>query len=228
MKKTCRKTKELIMCGISGIFVGQNKNSSRFKAEIERMTSTLEHRGPDSMATWIESDCSVFLGHARLAVLDLTDTGSQPMMSKSGRYVMCFNGEIYNYKELRQKLSQTINSFHPRGSSDSEIAVECFEAWGIEKALKLFNGMFALILWDRRERVLSIARDRFGEKPIYYGNQAGVWFITSELHSLYKSQLFDSRICHQSASYFVKHGYIPRDKSIISGVKKLPPPVIFR
>jgi len=129
----------------------------------------LLHRGPDDRGTWVDAETGIALGHRRLAILDLSPHGHQPMLSHGGRYIIVFNGEIYNYRALRGELEKSGFECAWKGYSDTEVMLAAFQHWGVEKSLERLNGMFAFALWDRRERVLHLARDRFGEKPLYYG-----------------------------------------------------------
>lgn len=159
------------MCGIAGIVdpAGRYSPEER-RGHLMAMTDAVRHRGPDGEGAWLEGP--VALGHRRLAIVDLSPTGAQPMISASGRYVITYNGEIYNHLELRAALSRPGVCW--RGTSDTEVLLAGFEAWGIEGALERCVGMFAFALWDRHEKRLTLARDRFGEKPLYFGWQGGV------------------------------------------------------
>src|SRR5919112_1815338 len=153
------------MCGIAG-FVGGRFDHQGARAVLGRMTGAIAYRGPDSAGAWLDAEHKVALGHRRLAILDLSPAGEQPMTSPGGRYVTVYNGEIYNHLELRERLAGPW-----RGHSDTETLLAAIEAWGVGKALAECAGMFALALWDRQERTLILARDRLGEKPLYYGWQ---------------------------------------------------------
>ena len=171
------------MCGIVGIL-------GRSFDPIDAMTSALSHRGPDAGAVWLDTDGGVALGHRRLSIVDLSEAGAQPMHSPSGRFVLVFNGEIYNHLELRQLLGYTLW----RGHSDTETLLAAIEAWGLEKALSHSVGMFAFALWDTRERYLFLARDRMGEKPLYYGWQGRAFLFASELKALCRHPAFGADI----------------------------------
>ncbi|MEY2478826.1 MAG: hypothetical protein QOG87_4141, partial [Actinomycetota bacterium] len=171
------------MCGIAGVLDTQASTSAD---ELERvashMASTLAHRGPDAAGTWVDVAAGIGLGFRRLAVLDLSETGAQPMVSASGRWVVVFNGEIYNHRQLRTELAAVGVSF--RGSSDTEVLVAAIDRWGVREALDRCNGMFALAAWHRADQRLVLARDRLGEKPLYYGWAAGRFVFASELAAL--------------------------------------------
>ena len=139
------------------------------------MADTLVHRGPDDSGTWVNEEAGVAFGHRRLSIIDTSDAGHQPMVSANGRYVIIYNGEVYNFKELRQQLEQLGHTF--RGHSDTEIMLTSFIQWGVEASVKKFNGMFVFVVWDRRDRLLWLVRDRIGEKPLYYGVQNGTLFF---------------------------------------------------
>jgi asparagine synthase (glutamine-hydrolysing) len=183
------------------------------------MTATLRHRGPDDEGVWAEA--GVGLGSRRLAVVDLTEEGHQPMTSASGRYVLAFNGEIYNHLDLRRELEARGHRF--RGRSDTEVFLEAVERRGIRGALERSNGMFALALWDRRERRLTLARDRLGEKPMYYGRLGGGFAFASELKALRAHPTFEGEIDRDAMAQFLRHKYVPGPRSIYRGIHKLPP-----
>ena len=151
------------MCGIAGFCNGFGD----YKAQIQKMTDQITHRGPDSSGYWMAEDKTVVLGHRRLSILDCSETGAQPMVSHSGRYVIVFNGEIYNHLEIRNDLRKKNVSFI--GNSDTETLIEAFESYGIDSALELIKGMYGLALFDAVTRSLYLIRDRVGEKPLYYG-----------------------------------------------------------
>lgn len=182
------------------------------------------HRGPDDAGVWVDQAAGVALSHRRLAILDLSPAGHQPMTSPSGRYVIVFNGEIYNHLELRESLSGYIW----RGHSDTETLLAAFENWGVETTLKKTVGMFAIALWDREARVLTLARDRLGEKPLYYGWQRGVLLFGSELKALRAHPAFEGEIDRDVLTLFLRHNYVPAPYSIYRGISKLPPGAYFQ
>ncbi|MDI6748790.1 MAG: asparagine synthase (glutamine-hydrolyzing) [Rhodocyclaceae bacterium] len=193
---------------------------------MRRMANTLIHRGPDDVGVWVDADAGIALGHRRLAILDLSPAGHQPMVSTSGRYVIAFNGEIYNHLELRKALSKLgAGGTAPawRGHSDTETLLAAFEAWGIEKTLTRCVGMFALALWDRETRTLTLARDRIGEKPLYYGWVRGALVFGSELKALRAYPGFDNVIERRALALFMRHNYVPAPWSIFENIWKLPP-----
>jgi asparagine synthase (glutamine-hydrolysing) len=210
------------MCGIAG-FVNLRREQSRCELEqlALNMAATLHHRGPDDGGVWADAKWGVGLGHRRLAIQDLSMEGHQPMHSVDGRYVIIFNGEIYNFKELRQNLEQRGCTF--RGHSDTEVMLAAFCEWGIEPAIERFVGMFAFALWDREQGKLHLARDRAGEKPLYYGWSGGAFLFGSELKALRIHPQWHGELDRGSLSLFLRHNYIPAPHSIYRNIFKLPP-----
>jgi len=156
------------VCGLLGYLLSDNSSGKMASSEVlSNMLSTITHRGPDGSGGWCDE--LVGLAHARLAIVDLSDAGHQPMPSACDRYMIAFNGEIYNHRKLRRKLEQQGQAPEWRGHSDTETLLACFAVWGVEKTLKATVGMFAIALWDKRKKVLTLARDRFGGKPLYWG-----------------------------------------------------------
>lgn len=212
------------MCGIAGFIhlgVSRDASSSRLNAMLE----ILRHRGPDDSGMWFDAQHGVALGHRRLSILDLSHCGHQPMFSACGRFVLVYNGEIYNHLELRNDLKK---SYHLpaggwRGSSDTETLLACFTAWGIEKTLKSTVGMFALVLWDKESNTLTLARDRIGEKPLYYGWQNGVFLWGSELKSIRTHPAFTNELNWDAISSFLRLNYVPAPSSLYLKISKLPP-----
>lgn len=209
------------MCGLCGWIDYRVSNRNHFRSTIERMNTTLLHRGPDSGGIWVDEEAGIALGHRRLAIVDLSPEGDQPMTSGNGRYVMVFNGEIYNFLELRRELEQLGYQF--RGGSDTEVMLAGFSEWGIEPAVKRFNGMFAFAVWDRQERLLHLGRDRLGEKPLYYGWINQTFLFGSELKALKAHPHFSAEINRDALALYVRHCYIPAPYSIYQGIYKLPP-----
>jgi asparagine synthase (glutamine-hydrolysing) len=211
------------MCGIAGFVGGRFDNGGQSaRASLGRMTGAIAYRGPDSAGAWLEPEHKVALGHRRLAILDLSPAGEQPMTSPSGRFVTVYNGEIYNHLELRERLPGPW-----RGHSDTETLLAAIEAWGLEETLKQCAGMFALALWDRREKALILARDRLGEKPLYYGWQGAgadaAFLFGSELKALAGHPAFRREIDRQALALFTRFNYVPAPHSIYAGIAKLPP-----
>ena len=207
------------MCGIAG-YISNKSHDAR--AVICAMTDTLTHRGPDATGFWSDESAGIALGHRRLAIIDPTPNGAQPMVSASGRYVIVLNGEIYNFETLRKELGRS-GGKPWRGSSDTEVALEAIETWGFERALNKFIGMFAFALWDRRGRTLTLVRDRMGEKPLYYGMAGSSFVFSSELKALRAFPGADFEIDRQALSAFLQFSYVPTPLSIYRGVRKLVP-----
>jgi asparagine synthase (glutamine-hydrolysing) len=209
------------MCGISGILDLKHRTAGDvLRAEAKQMASALRHRGPDDEGVWSDPDAGVALAHRRLSIIDLTSCGHQPMVSASGRYVITFNGEVYNFQALRRQLS---SSYPFRGHSDTEVMLACIERWGLEGSLARWNGMFAFALWDCHDRVLYLGRDRFGEKPLYYGEVGGKFLFGSELKAIRAHPSFEAKINRNSIALYLRHNCIPAPNSIYEGIYKLPP-----
>jgi asparagine synthase (glutamine-hydrolysing) len=187
------------------------------------MGQAIFHRGPDQGAEWLDPDAGIGLASRRLAIIDLSAAGHQPMESASGRYMLSYNGEIYNHRELRDELEQSGRAPAWRGSADTETLLAGFEAWGIAATLKRTVGMFALALWDRAERILYLARDRAGEKPMYYGRQGPVFLFGSELKALACHPAFEGEIDRESLAAYMREGCVPGPRSIYRGIHQLPP-----
>lgn len=208
------------MCGINGIFNNGNIESS--KLALNRMNRALEHRGPDAYGTWFDNRANLSLGHCRLAIQDISDAGSQPMHSQCGRYVIVFNGEIYNHLLLRKKLNnECLLSW--KGHSDTETILAAFCHWGIKKTLDNLVGMFAIALWDRHKQLLTLIRDRIGEKPLYWGWQGNNFYFSSELKALKANPHFQPEIDRDSIALLLRHNCIPAPYSIYKGIYKLEP-----
>lgn len=203
------------MCGIAGFISALN--SADATAIARQMAVCLKHRGPDDFGVWVGD--GVALAHTRLAIVDLSSSGHQPMESASKRYVLSFNGEIYNHVKIRHTLKGVLW----RGKSDTETLLAAIEAWGIEAALSQISGMFAFALWDRRDRRLTLARDRLGEKPLYYGWVGRSFVFASELKALKVHPNWQPNIDPNALSSYMRFGYVPTPHSIYFGINKLPP-----
>jgi asparagine synthase (glutamine-hydrolysing) len=207
------------MCGITGFMTSaSNLSLSDATAVGKSMVETLTHRGPDQEGIWTE-ESSLVLAHRRLAVLDLSASASQPMTSDCGRYVIVFNGEIYNHRDIRSQLCKE----DWRGTSDTETLLAAFQTWGVSRTLQKIVGMFAIALWDRHVKELTLARDRFGEKPLFYGWQGGSLLFGSELKSLTVHPGWQGELDRNALTLYVKFGYVPLPLSIWRGISKLPP-----
>jgi len=212
------------MCGIAGLWeeLGQGAGADA-RAAVDAMTATLVHRGPDDGGCWQDPAAGLALGHRRLSILDLSPAGHQPMLSRCGRYVTAFNGEIYNHAELRAALGDA----RWRGHSDTETLLEAVARWGIVAALKRCTGMFALALWDRERRELHLARDRLGEKPLYYGRLGRTLVFASELKALRAHPDWRGEIDRGALALLLRHNCIPAPHSIYRGIHKLMPATLL-
>ena len=208
------------MCGIAG-FIKSKKENGLNQKTLMMMLKKLDHRGPDFKDYWIERN--VFLGHTRLSIIDVSEKGNQPMVSHSGRFVIIFNGEIYNFKNLKLKLENQKKNINWNGNSDTEVFLECIEFWGLTNTLKLARGMFAFSIWDKKTKLLTLARDSIGEKPIYYGSFTNIFVFSSELKAIksgFKKYLTHSK---NEMNMMLRFGYVPSPKTIYKNVFKLLP-----
>lgn len=214
------------MCGIAGLLKRADTLGALSECTAKRMCETLRHRGPDASGSW--GDENIGMAHQRLSILDLSNAGHQPMMSPCKRFVLVFNGEIYNHSELRRELMQKTPELIWRGGSDTEVLLAAISAWGLESTLRRTRGMHALALWDRAQKKLSLSRDRIGEKPLYYGNVGGGGFaFASELRALREINGSQLTISAQASALMIQLGYVPAPYSIYEGVYKLPPGTIL-
>ncbi len=214
------------MCGIAGwIDARRMMEPDAARALLAEMSATLVHRGPDDAGQWLDPAARVALGHQRLSIIDLTASGHQPMVSRSGRWILTYNGEVYNHGELRARLVAAGSSF--RGHSDTEVIVEAIDRWGLAAAAAELIGMFAFAAWDRVERKLVLVRDRVGIKPLYYAQCGSTFLFGSELKALRRHPAFRPRLHRGAVALYLQHGYIPAPYSIYEGVFKLPPGTIL-
>jgi asparagine synthase (glutamine-hydrolysing) len=214
------------MCGITGFLdISKNNNQAFLQSTIGTMMETIHHRGPDDSGEWVDVESGIALGFRRLAILDLSPTGHQPMFSDDGRYVIVFNGEIYNFIQLRNTLSNMGHAF--RGHSDTEIMLASISQWGIREAVQRFNGMFAFALWDRREHQLTLVRDRLGIKPLYYGWAGATFLFGSELKAVRAHPAFHAEIDRGALALYLRHNYVPTPYTIYKGFHKLLPGTIL-
>jgi len=209
------------MCGLAGCWEGRPRNGDALEATARDMAAALLHRGPDDEGTWADPRHGFSMGHRRLAILDLSPQGRQPMVSKCGRFVMAYNGEVYNFAELRERLEAAGDRFF--GGSDSEVVLAAIARWGLEAALAEFIGMFAIALWDRRRATLTLVRDRFGIKPLFWGQAGRTLVFGSELKALLRHPQFDAEVDRDSLALLMRHNYVPAPHSIYCGVFKLAP-----
>ncbi len=213
------------MCGIAGFC----NLKGDWKENIRKMNARMNHRGPDGEGTYASEDGRVVLGHKRLSIVDLSSNGAQPMQSHSGRYVIAYNGEIYNYKKIADRLTDEKKVTAFRGSSDTEVLLEAIEAYGLESAIAMSKGMFAIALYDTKEQELFLLRDRVGEKPLYYGfTGGGVFAFASEIGEISALDGFHNDINRDVLDIYFTHGYIPAPYSIYQGIYKLEPGTILR
>ena len=216
------------MCGLAGFLGGGPLSREAASSIARRMADAVAHRGPDDAGVWLDAEAGVALAHRRLAVVDLSQAGHQPMRSGSGRRVIVFNGDIYNHRDLRRRLDAHRPDISWRGHSDTETLLAAIECWGMEEALRASTGMFVFALWDHEDRALHLARDRVGEKPLYYGWQNGVFLFGSELKALEAHPAFAADIDRGALALLVRHGYVPSPWSIYEGIRKLPPGTYVR
>lgn len=213
------------MCGIAGFLTRDWPEDAA--ARIKMMTDAIVRRGPDSAGRWLDPTAGIALGHRRLAIVDLSPAGYQPMRSASGRYQIVFNGEIYNHAEIRQTLAETGNAPEWCGSSDTETLVAGFDVWGIESTIARTVGMFAMAVWDRKKRQLTLVRDRLGEKPLIYGWQGAgagsVFLFGSDLSAMQAHPNCQRSLSRAAVTQFMRHGHVGESNTIYEGLHKLPP-----
>ncbi|HKD15349.1 MAG TPA: asparagine synthase (glutamine-hydrolyzing) [Candidatus Angelobacter sp.] len=207
------------MCGIAGFW--QTKRGTQHPSEVLRqMGAAMAHRGPDDSGCFYDSPTGLGLSFRRLSIIDLSPAGHQPMDSASGRYTIVFNGEVYNFEEIRRELG---TGYKWRGHSDTEVMLEAVERWGLEAAVRRFVGMFAFALWDSQEKRLFLVRDRLGIKPLYYGFANGDFVFASELKAIQEYPQFEPKIDREALTLFMRHSYVPAPHCIYQGISKLPP-----
>jgi len=216
------------MCGFGGFIVQSNQYPLKeLKNRVQHMVGKLDHRGPNDSGSWQDVSAGFALGHRRLSIVDLSSEGSQPMLSESGRYVIAYNGEIYNFRALQMELEQAGIAPRWRGYSDTEVILAVIESWGLEQAVSSFIGMFAFALWDRQKRTLHLVRDRIGIKPLYYGRSNGSLLFGSELKALKANPDFKADIDRDALALFFRYNYIPSPYTIYKGFHKLEPGTIL-
>jgi len=207
------------MCGITGFWGGAAPDAGL----AAHMAACIETRGPDDAGAWTDPEAGLALAHRRLSVIDLSPAGHQPMVSPCGRYALVYNGEIYNHQDLRAELDKEGGGFDWRGHSDTETLLAALRHWGVQGALERLNGMFAFALWDRSERHLFLARDRMGEKPLYYGRCGDTFLFGSELKALTAHPAWRGAVDREALALYMRHNYVPAPWSIYAGISKLPP-----
>ncbi len=215
------------MCGFTGFLTPTSFDQKSALQILKKMTGSLNHRGPDEEGFWLNEKDILAFGHRRLSILDLSSAGSQPMTSRCGRYVIVYNGEVYNHNILRSEISQS-TSISWQGTSDTETLVEAMSILGIENVLPKLRGMFSFAVWDKKERSLTLARDSMGEKPLFYGWQGNTFIFGSELKALKRHPEFKGEINRDALSLFLMHNYVPAPYSIYQGINKLLPGTMIK
>ena len=209
------------MCGITGLWQRSGGSVEQLRERVDPMIDAISHRGPDDDGRWVDAAAGIALGFRRLSIIDLSPLGHQPMTSADGRYTVVFNGEIYNFQELRAELGADGHRF--RGGSDTEVMLAGFSQWGIARGLERMAGMFAIAVWDTEARTLTLARDRIGKKPVYYGRVGRAWVFGSELKALRRYPGFRAEIEPRAVTEFLRFSYVPAPLSIYRGMYKLRP-----
>jgi len=210
------------VCGIAG-FLQDSSLKDGAAAVVERMARTIAHRGSDDSGVWLDRDAGIALSHRRLSIIDVSPAGHQPMVSHSGRFVISYNGEIYNFGDIRREVDESPGGITWRGGSDTEVLLAAIDRWGVAGTLERLNGMFAFAVWDRKTRVLTLARDRMGEKPLYFGSSGGVFLFGSELKALRAHPAFEAQLDRDSLSGMLRYDYVPAPHTIWRGIFKLEP-----
>ena len=211
------------MCGIAGFWGGHLPND-HLEVTAAAMANAIQHRGPNARGTWCDPAARIAFGHRRLSIIDLSPTGAQPMVSPSGRYVIVYNGEVYNSAELRRQLSDV----RYRGHSDTEVLLAAVDRWGVENAVRRCIGMFAFAAWDRQQHQLYLVRDRIGIKPLYYGWSRGTFLFGSELKALRAHPAFAAEIDRSVLGTYLRYNCVPAPGSIYRGVRQLRPGTVLR
>jgi asparagine synthase (glutamine-hydrolysing) len=209
------------MCGFAGFLATADQSSDALAYGVRRMIEPLAHRGPDAAGVWVDERAGFALGFRRLAIIDVSPAGHQPMRSASGRYVVAFNGEVYNFEDLRDELEPLGAVF--QGHSDTEVILAAFERWGIVPSLTRFVGMFAMAVWDTERRELTLVRDRLGKKPLYLYREPGLVTFGSELKALFAGPSFDRAIDEEALAAYLRYLYVPAPRTIFRHARKLPP-----
>ncbi|MGD0465505.1 MAG: asparagine synthase (glutamine-hydrolyzing) [Gammaproteobacteria bacterium] len=214
------------MCGLTGFWdFSARSNKEQLVESVNRMIAKINHRGPDDTNIWVDQKNNIAIGHCRLSIIDLTVAGKQPMESSSGRFVLSYNGEVYNAPQIRDELNKLGHNF--RGSSDTEVIIQSFEAWGIVEASKKFIGMFALAVWDNKLEELTLIRDRLGVKPLYFGIINNILFFGSQIKSFLVHPLWQGNLDKNALSRYIKFNYVPAPYSIFQNIVKLEPATIL-
>lgn len=207
------------MCGIAGFITSRTTATNDLHRDVKSMSDSIAHRGPDGEGFWFDQDAGLALAHRRLAIVDLTESGNQPMISSCGNFAMVYNGEVYNAASVASSLS----NLNLKGTSDSEVILEAFSQWGIEKTVTQLIGMFAIALWDIKKQELTLVRDRLGIKPIYWSNEGDSFIFGSELKALRQHPDCPNKLNHNAIASYLRKGYFNAPQSIFQGVNKLEP-----
>lgn len=212
------------MCGIAGI-VAQTKETALYEPAIRKMTDAIAHRGPDAEGIWNDDHC--FLGHRRLSIIDLSEAGRQPFFSPDGRYIMVYNGELYNYREIKLELQRVQQGsaslpYIFKTNTDTEVILAAYIRWGLD-CLQRFNGMFAFAIWDKQEQKLVVVRDRMGIKPLYYQYKNGTLLFASEIRALIKSGLIERKLNPEALAEYVQYATVHAPNTILKDVNMLLP-----
>src|SRR6478752_6584636 len=215
------------MCGIAGFLSCGQSSADELGRRVRAMTSTLSQRGPDADGFWIDQQAGIAIGHRRLSIIDLSDAGAQPMLSADERWVTSYNGELYNTAELRREVEEARQPVNWRGHSDTEVILEAVSIWGVPATIKKLNGMFAIALWDRRDRRLWLVRDRLGIKPLYFGKIGRSFAFGSELSALARVPGFQRDVDRGALAAYLRYNCVPARHSIWRGVHKLAPGAIL-
>ena len=213
------------MCGIGGFLSGTAESPAKLREISAAMNVCLQHRGPDDQGIWIDAEAGIALAHRRLSIVDLSQEGHQPMLSHDGRYVICFNGEVYNFRDIRADLEKRGRTF--RGHSDTEVVIEAVAEFGIAQTVPRLIGMFAIAIWDRQDRTLTLVRDRLGIKPLYWTRIGKQFLFASELKGLHQHPDFKPRIDQAAVAAYLRHSYVPAPHTIYEDVFKLAPGTIL-
>jgi asparagine synthase (glutamine-hydrolysing) len=212
------------MCGFAGLFCPNGSSSAELGELTSAMTATLSHRGPDADGIWLDGEAGICLGHRRLSIVELSAAGAQPMSSTDGRWITIYNGELYNTEDLRAEIANNGHAVKWRGHSDTEVILEAVSIWGVVEATKRFNGIFALALWDRRNRRLWLVRDRLGVKPLHWGRLPnGGLLFASELRAFRSHPQFDATINMSAVAAYMRSACVPAPLTIYRNAWKLPP-----
>ena len=212
------------MCGVAGLLCQGGLGADTLEHRVTAMTATLSHRGPDAAGSWLDAEAGIVLGHRRLSIVDVSAAGAQPMVSSDGRWIVSYNGELYNTAEIRSKVETVTRKINWRGHSDTEVILEAVSLWGVPETIKQLNGMYAFAFWDRRDRRLWLVRDRLGIKPLLWSRMSdGAFVFASELRALASYPGFNARIDPRAVAAYMRHACVPAPLTIYQGVYKLPP-----